>query len=68
LKGPASDRESLPKLHVRAATCQALCWIEAPLKKVRDRILKQSADMIGVAPILGIRDRIVRLLLRHRKA
>ena len=30
-----------------------LCWIEAPFKNVRDRILKQSAGMIGVAPIPG---------------
>jgi hypothetical protein len=44
-----------------------LCWNELPFR-VRDQILNQSNDMIGVAPVQGIRDRIVGLLSRYRKA
>ena len=44
-----------------------LCWADLPFK-VRDQILNQTNDMIGVVPIHGVRDRIEGLLLRHRKA
>jgi len=44
-----------------------LCWTDLPFK-VRDQILNQTNDMGGVVPIPRIRDRIVGLLLRHRKA
>jgi hypothetical protein len=43
-----------------------LCWAELPFQ-VRDQILNQSDDVIGVVPIRGIRDRIMALLLRHSR-
>ena len=41
-----------------------LCWDELPFG-ARTRILAQANDMIGLAPIPGIRSRIVELLLRR---
>jgi hypothetical protein len=47
-------------------TAVMLCWTDLPLK-AREQILNQANDMIGVVPVRGIRERIVGLLLRHRK-
>ena len=41
-----------------------LCWHDLPLT-VQGQILAQSNDVVGVAPISGIRDQIVRLVLRR---
>lgn len=60
----AADRPSdeLILRHLGAAVL--LCWNELPLT-VQGKILAQSNDVIGVAPIAGIRDEIVRLMLRR---
>jgi hypothetical protein len=47
-------------------TAVMLCWADLPFK-AREQILNQANDMIGVVPVRGIRDRIIGLLLRHRK-
>jgi hypothetical protein len=60
---PPADRLIFQSLGIAVM----LCWNELPFR-VRDQILNQSNDMIGVAPVQGIRDRIVGLLLRYRKA
>jgi hypothetical protein len=44
-----------------------LCWAELPVE-VRDQILNQTDDMIGIAPVQGIRERIRGLLSHHGKA
>ena len=51
--------------HLGAAVM--LCWAELPLA-ARDRILRQSDDVIGLAPVPQIRNEIVGLMLRHAKA
>jgi hypothetical protein len=48
--------------HLGAAVM--LCWHALPLT-VQQQILVQSTDVVGVAPITGIRDEIVRLMLRR---
>jgi hypothetical protein len=60
---PTADRVIFEHLGIAVM----LCWTDLPFK-VRDQILNQANDMIGVSPIRGIRDQIVGLLLRHRKA
>jgi hypothetical protein len=60
----ASPADSLIFQHL--GTAVMLCWTELPLK-AQEQILNQANDMIGVAPVRGIRDRIIGLLLRHRK-
>jgi hypothetical protein len=61
---PAPPADALIFEHLGIAVM--LCWAELPFK-VRDQILNQANDMMGITPIPGIRDQIVRLLLRHRK-
>jgi len=51
--------------HLGAAVM--LCWDQLPLA-ARDRILRQSDDVIGLAPVPRIRNEIVGLMLRHAKA
>jgi hypothetical protein len=51
--------------HLGAAVM--LCWAQLPLA-ARDRILRQSDDVIGLAPVAQIRNEIVGLMLRHAKA
>ena len=41
-----------------------LCWDELPFH-AQTRILAQTNDMIGLAPVPNIRSRIVELLLRR---
>lgn len=41
-----------------------LCWNELPLA-AQTKILDQADDMIGLAPIPGVRDRIIGPLLRR---
>jgi hypothetical protein len=41
-----------------------LCWHQLPAS-VQGQILNQSSDVIGVAPIVGIRDQITKLALRR---
>jgi hypothetical protein len=48
--------------HLGAAVM--LCWHELPLT-VQQQILAQSTDVVGVAPITGIRDQIVGLMSRR---
>jgi hypothetical protein len=48
--------------HLGAAVL--LCWHDLPLS-VQGKILSQSNDVIGVAPIPTVRDEIVRLVLRR---
>jgi hypothetical protein len=43
-----------------------LCWDELPFG-VQTRILAQADDVIGLAPIPDIRNRIVELLLRRAR-
>ena len=43
-----------------------LCWDELPFH-ARTRILAQTNDIIGLAPIPDIRSRIVELLLRRSR-
>ena len=43
-----------------------LCWDELPLA-AQTRILAQTNDIIGLAPIPNIRNRIVELLLRRSR-
>jgi hypothetical protein len=69
-------RVECPRLYFRASSAAdeliiqhlgasvLLCWHELPLT-VQGQILAQSNDVVGVAPISGIRDRIVRLVLRR---
>ena len=48
--------------HLGAAV--VLCWHELPLS-AQAKILAQSNDVIGVTPMPGIRDEIVKLMLRR---
>jgi len=48
-------------------TAVMLCWPQLPFG-VRDQILRQADDVIGLAPIPRARDEIVRLMLRYAKA
>ena len=50
--------------HLGAAVM--LCWSQLPLG-VRDQILRQADDVIGLAPIPGVRNEIVKLMLRRAK-
>jgi hypothetical protein len=59
-KGAPSD--GLIIQHLGAAVM--LCWHELPLT-VQEQILAQSNDVVGVAPVTGIRDQILRLMLRR---
>lgn len=43
-----------------------LCWNELPFH-AQTRILAQTSDIIGMAPIPDIRSRIVELLLRRSR-
>ncbi len=51
--------------HLGAAVM--LCWPELPLS-VREQILSQSGDVIGLVPMLHTRQEIVKLHLRQAKA
>jgi hypothetical protein len=51
--------------HLGAAVL--LCWRELP-STAQSTILDQADDMIGLAPVAGIRSQITGLLLRHAKA
>jgi hypothetical protein len=59
---PAPDELILQQL----GTAVLLCWPELPIK-AQERILEQSKDMIGFAPIVGARNQIVGLLMRHER-
>jgi hypothetical protein len=63
----SSDRppDELIFQHLGAAV--VLCWAQLP-SGARDQILRQADDVIGLAPIPGIRNEIVKLLLRRAKA
>lgn len=43
-----------------------LCWKELSFQ-CQNRILAQANDVIGLTPLPGARDEIVKLLLRHAK-
>lgn len=47
-------------------TAAMLCWAELPFK-AQNQILNQANDMLGFAPVDRVRDKIVGLLIRHRK-
>jgi hypothetical protein len=43
-----------------------LCWNELSLQ-CQTRILAQANDVIGLTPLPGARDKIIKLLTRHAK-
>lgn len=62
-----SDRPSDELIFQHIGASVVLCWAQLP-SGARDQILRQADDVIGLAPIPGIRSEIVKLLLRHAKA
>src|SRR5512141_1108028 len=60
------DRPSDEMILQHLGAAVMLCWAQLPLS-VRDQILRQSDDVIGMAPIPRVRNEIVRLMLRHAK-
>jgi hypothetical protein len=61
---PVVERPQDEKILRHLGAAVVLCWHELPLS-VQAKILAQSNDVIGVAPIPGIRDEIVKLMLRR---
>jgi hypothetical protein len=61
---PVRPSDEVVLQHLGAAVM--LCWAELPLG-VRDRILRQADDVIGLAPIPQVRNEIVKLMLRRAK-
>jgi len=57
---PPSDEQVLQYL----GSAVLLCWNELSLR-CQTRILAQANDVIGLKPLPGARDEIVKLLLRH---
>jgi hypothetical protein len=61
------DRPSDHLIFQHLGAAVMLCWPELPLC-VREHILSQSGDVIGLAPMLETRQEIVKLHLRRTKA
>jgi hypothetical protein len=69
--GPPNDGAEQPRpsdeqvlQHLGGAVL--LCWNELSFQ-CQNRILAQANDVIGLTPLAGARDEIVKLLLRHAK-
>jgi hypothetical protein len=57
-----SDKAILAQL----GSAVLLCWDELASES-QVKILDQTDDMIGIPPMPGVRNQIIRLLLRHGK-
>jgi hypothetical protein len=64
---PPSDRPSDESIYRHLGAAVVLCWAQLP-PGARDQILRQTDDVIGLAPVPEARNEIVKLLLRHAKA
>ena len=64
---PLSDRASDELIFQHLGAAVMLCWAQLPLR-AKNQILRQADDVIGLAPILQVRNEIEKLLLRHAKA
>ena len=60
---PPSDEQVLQYL----GSAVLLCWNELSFR-CQTRILAQANDVIGLKPLPGARNEIVKLLLRHARA
>ena len=61
---PVRPPDEMVLQHLGAAVM--LCWSQLPLG-VRDQILRQADDVVGLAPIPQARNEIVKLMLRRAK-
>jgi hypothetical protein len=61
-QAPPSDAQVLQHL----GSAVLLCWNELSFQ-CQTRILAQANDVIGLQPLPGARNEIVKLLLRHAK-
>ena len=61
---PATDGPPDELIIGQLGAAVLLCWHRLPLS-VQGKILAQSDDMIGLAPVPGLREQIVKLTLRR---
>jgi hypothetical protein len=64
--GAAQARPSDEQVLAHLGGAVLLCWNELSFQ-CQNRILAQANDVIGLTPLPGARNEIVKLLLRHAK-